>query len=247
MTTMAAGLDRSREVCMTEQGEGWGEKLKLVERARENTYFRRLDEEILAGMRRRAAAEEQAEEGRRRAFSPVLVPVDLSAHSLSALHHAADLAGRLGSRLVVLHVIPREVSHLAIRRRLGLPEATGVAEALGRDVSSEAVEEVLRDHREEAYADLQAFLPPRLAELDVELRVVVGAPLERIVETAVQEDAALIVLGTHGRTGLSRAVMGSVAERVVRFAPCPVLAVKAGTPDERGWLARVHAELGAAG
>jgi len=61
--------------------------------------------------------------------------------------------------------------------------------------------------------------------------VLVGQPFERNLETAVQEHVALIVLGTHGRTGLAHLRMGSVAERVVRLAPCPVLIVKISSAD----------------
>ena len=71
----------------------------------------------------------------------------------------------------------------------------------------------------------------QLAHHAIELRVLVGQPFERILKTAVQEHVALIVLGTHGRTGLAHLIMGSVAERVVRLAPCPVLTVKASPAD----------------
>ena len=67
----------------------------------------------------------------------------------------------------------------------------------------------------------------------VELRVLVGHPFERILETAIREQVALIVLGTHGRTGLAHAIMGSVAERVVRLAPCPVLTVKTSAAEDK--------------
>ena len=83
---------------------------------------------------------------------------------------------------------------------------------------------------------LQALLPPRLARYPLELRVVVGRPFERIIETAIREPVGLIVLGTHGRMGLSRVAVGSVAEHVVRLAPCPVLTVKGPTPEEASWL-----------
>jgi nucleotide-binding universal stress UspA family protein len=79
-----------------------------------------------------------------------------------------------------------------------------------------------------------------LAQYPVELRVVAGHPFERILEVAVREQVALIVLGTHGRTGLAHAIMGSVAERVVRLAPCPVLTVKGATVAEKSWLQEVY-------
>jgi nucleotide-binding universal stress UspA family protein len=98
-------------------------------------------------------------------------------------------------------------------------------------VPPEVVEEEVVDLREQAYTALQAFLPAQIGQRAVELRVLVGQPFERILETAVHEKVALIVLGTHGRSGLAHFIMGSVAERVVRLAPCPVLAVKASTAD----------------
>jgi nucleotide-binding universal stress UspA family protein len=61
----------------------------------------------------------------------------------------------------------------------------------------------------------------------------IGQSFECIVETALHEKVGLIMLGTHGRTGLVHCVMGSVAERVVRLAPCPVLMVKSSTLDNK--------------
>ena len=70
--------------------------------------------------------------------------------------------------------------------------------------------------------------------------MVIGNPFERIIETAVRDQVAFIVMGTHGRTGLSRLAAGSVAERVVRLAPCPVLTVKAETPEAHSWLTELY-------
>jgi len=81
---------------------------------------------------------------------------------------------------------------------------------------------------------LQAFLPAQMAHRHVELRVRAGHPFERILETAVREQVALIVRGTHGRTGLAHAIMGSVAERVVWLAPRLVSTVKPSTVEDKG-------------
>jgi nucleotide-binding universal stress UspA family protein len=87
------------------------------------------------------------------------------------------------------------------------------------------------DLREQAYTAPQAFFPTQMAPQAVELRVLVGHACERRLETTVHEKGALLVLGTHGRTGLVHLMMGSVAERVVRLAPCPVLTVKISPAD----------------
>src|SRR5581483_8991195 len=64
-------------------------------------------------------------------------------------------------------------------------------------------------------------------------RVEVGRPAETITRVAAAESAQLIACGTHGRTGLARALFGSVAEQIVRLAPCPVLTVREGAPAAR--------------
>src|SRR5262245_60965743 len=79
----------------------------------------------------------------------------------------------------------------------------------------------------QAHLDLAQILP-ETQDVKVEMtrRVVVGPPYREIVEVARAEQADLIVMATHGRTGLSHLFMGSVAERVVRAAPCPVLTIR---------------------
>jgi nucleotide-binding universal stress UspA family protein len=220
---------------MTESRDYLGETLRLVERAREDVYFRQLDQELINQMRQKDAASAAEAEPRRQIFTPILIPVDFSSHATAALECAADIAERFGSSLIVLHILAREFMAYATQQRLrSLP---GPATTSGSvEGEREAAEAVITDQREPIYKALAEFLPPRLARYPVELRVVVGHPFERITETAVREQAGLIVMGTHGRTGLSRVAMGSVAERVVRMAPCPVLTVRPQTPETTSWL-----------
>ena len=150
-------------------GSTLGDKLQMVERAREDVYFRQLDYEVIARMREQNAQEAATEEA-----PPSLNP---------------------------------------------------------------------DPHREQAYEALHAFFPGRLTSHSVELRVVFGRPFERIVETAVAEQVGLIVMGTHGRTGLERIAVGSVAERVIRLAPCPILTLKAPTSESGNWLKDFYASF----
>ena len=224
---------------MSESRDYLGEILQRVERAREDVYFRRLDQELIHQMRQKDAASAAEAERIRQAFTPILIPVDFSPHAAATLECAADIAERFGSSLIVLQVLPRDfVTHTTQQRlRQGgeaLPDTPATSDSA--EVTRAALEAVITDQREQDYKALQEFLPPRLARYPVELRVVVGRPFERIVETAVHEQAGLIVMGTHGRTGLSRVAMGSVAERVVRMAPCPVMTVKPPTPETTSWL-----------
>jgi nucleotide-binding universal stress UspA family protein len=220
---------------MAEEKDYFGETLRLAERAREDAYFRKLDQALLAQMRQHARAEATAAAPQAAALFPsILVPVDFSPYAASALHYALAIADRCASSLIVLHVIPREMTTQAVYQRLGHRDLPFFGPSQPQSTPAlppKVAEEVVVDLREQAYTALQAFLPPQTAQHRVELRVLVGPPFERILETAVQEHVALLVLGTHGRTGLARLMMGSVAERVVRLAPCPVLTVKASPAD----------------
>jgi nucleotide-binding universal stress UspA family protein len=136
----------------------------------------------------------------------ILVTTDFSSCSKTALPHAAALAQRFGAEILLVHVVPTsspaEFSHLGL-----------------------AVEQnwLLKGAR-----DLLPFL--REAELDsalsVELQVLNGSPVEEICKAAKESACDLIVIATHGHTGLKHFFLGSVAEQVVRHAPCPVLVVR---------------------
>jgi universal stress protein A len=166
-------------------------------------------------------------------FHTILVPVDFSPYSTEALLYAASIADRFSASLQVLHVISQEVRTFATHRHLeqsGTPHRPlallgPYSEPLG--VPPEQTDEVVVDLREQAHTTLQQFMPPQLAGHPLEFRIEVGHPFEQILEVAKRERADLIVMGTHGRTGLAHLVMGSVAVRVVRLAPCPVLTVRA--------------------
>ena len=231
---------------MASQRDYLGDKLQMVERAREDVYFRQLDHAIIARMREQSEQQEAAEaQPPANPFSPILVPVDFSDYSTQALERAGDIAGRFDSSIIVLHVITAESGVQVLASRLGKysadipgPEAEGEQE-----VSDKEIETAMDPHREQAYEALQAFLPSQLADQDVELRVVFGRPFERILETAVAAEAGLIVMGTHGRTGLERIAVGSVAERVIRLAPCPVLTLKAPNAETGNWLKDFYASF----
>ena len=138
----------------------------------------------------------------------VLHPTDFSERSEYAFQAACSLARDHGARLAVLYV-----QH---------PDVVGFAEYAA------FVPDPIQTP-----ADLKATLSARHAidpRLDVEYRVAEGDPAAEIVYAATDLDANLIVMGTHGRTGLGRLLMGSVAEAVSRRSPCPVLTLKAPFP-----------------
>jgi universal stress protein A len=132
----------------------------------------------------------------------ILTPTDFSAPAHQAVTAAFELAQTFGAKLSLLHVI--EVPGYAIEVALPL-------------------EELERDARRE----LALLLPEAdAAHVDVTRLVDMGVPSQNIVETATAEQVDLLVMATHGRTGLSHLVLGSVTERVIRLAPCPVLTIR---------------------
>jgi nucleotide-binding universal stress UspA family protein len=162
-------------------------------------------------------------------FSSILVPVDFSAHSTEALFYAASIAACFLSSLLVVHVIVRdtEVRQTPVPREHGESPVLNPSGLIAPDLACEVLLTEELDLHQKAQAALHNFLPFGLTQRPLTLRVTVGQPDEHILDTVQREGIDLIVMGTHGRTGLSHIALGSVAERVVRLAPCPVLTVKA--------------------
>ena len=164
------------------------------------------------------------------AFRHVLVPTDFSDPANHALRYAVEEAVLHGAKVTLLHVQPSEPG-TAVYYVTGSP-ASGLE--AGRDVvacgplGTTPVSEptvVLDDYSEAMLARLRDLVPEAFRDT-WEVEVAVGHPADTIVRLARERNVDLIVMGTHGRTGLGHVVLGSVAEKVVRLASCPVLAVK---------------------
>jgi universal stress protein A len=139
----------------------------------------------------------------------ILAPTDFSDFSKQVLKEALALAQTFDAKLLLLHVVE--------------PPPYSV-EGLG---PSSLEVNLLDDLERLANNELAAVLPEAQSTgVEVGRHVVVGTPYRKIVEVAEAERVDLIVMSTHGRTGLSHLVMGSVAERIVRTAPCPVLTMR---------------------
>lgn len=139
----------------------------------------------------------------------IRVPLDFSEQSLRALAYAKTLGKPLAASLDLLHVIPNPF--LEHPGGLNAPLPRPFLDDLERDARTRLEEARLSGERE-------AF--------SVRSVIKVGDPLFEIVEYARLQHVDLIVIGTHGRTGIAHMFLGSVAERVVRTAPCPVLTVR---------------------
>ncbi|HLJ95195.1 MAG TPA: universal stress protein [Gemmataceae bacterium] len=140
----------------------------------------------------------------------ILVPTDFSKHSEVALTYAAALAEKFGAELVLLHV----VQDLA----LFIPDAVAVAPPIAAPV--EQFTAAARDALD------RIGQAENLRHLRFHREVREGTPFYEIIRFAKEGDVDLIVMGTHGHTGLTHVLLGSVTEKVVRKAPCPVLTVR---------------------
>ena len=133
----------------------------------------------------------------------ILFPTDFSTLSDAALRHATALARDMGAKLIIVHVEEPPAAYGTGEMYYGIP-----------DPDLPALTKMLEAVR------------PTDAAVPFEHRMATGDPASEIVALATDEKVDMIVLGTHGRTGLGRLLMGSVAEAVVRRAPCPVFTFK---------------------
>jgi nucleotide-binding universal stress UspA family protein len=142
-------------------------------------------------------------------FRHILAPTDFSEYSKQAIASALEWAKKFGAKLSILHVIE-------------LPPYP-VEGYVPPNLSATFLDDLER----QAAADLAQLVPEAEAtNVEVARVIAVGTPYRKIIETAEAGQVDLIVMATAGRTGLSHLVMGSIAERVVRTASCPVLTIR---------------------
>lgn len=150
----------------------------------------------------------------------ILTPTDLSALSCAGVRYALEEASATGAEVIVYHVVGAvEVSPY------GLEDSYVKKSVLIEGEALERRRRQLADFLRKNFADL---IPSATIKQEVEI----GTPYQKIVDKAASENVDMIVLSTHGRTGLLRAFLGSVAEKVVRLANCPVLTIRP-TPEDR--------------
>lgn len=143
----------------------------------------------------------------------ILVPVDFSPRASKALDYGLAFARQFGARLVVLHVV--EVPYIGADMG-GTIDVLPLESELSR-ISTEQLDKLVKE---------------RIADTVAATSVIrTGQPWWEIADAAREHGADLLVLGTHGYTGLKHVLLGSTAERVVRHAPCPVLVVREQEKD----------------
>jgi nucleotide-binding universal stress UspA family protein len=159
------------------------------------------------------------------ALKRILVPHDFSDTSAAATSYAVELARSFGAQLVFLYV--GDSSKTELEGEIPLASDGAVVEAVRNRL-------------------VKTLAPVDQVTLSPEFFARAGTPANEIVRFAREHDIDLIVMGTHGRGFVGHVVMGSVAEKVVRTAPCPVLTVRSHTPATQGLPVVVGDVVGAA-
>jgi len=151
-------------------------------------------------------------------FKKILCPIDFSEPSYEALKVASEMAQKFSAELTVIHVVP------------DIPKATPP------DPSAQGTEAYLRYQREleSESKNLLRDAVRKYVAADLKVREIIetGDAAHIVSQIAEEEDADLVVVSTHGRTGWRRFVFGSVAERIVRYAQCPVLVIQTPHVEE---------------
>lgn len=138
----------------------------------------------------------------------ILCPVDYSVYSEMALKYAIEFAEKYQAKLYLMHVLDIRVYDITD------PDLYDV-NIVDEETLVKLRERLLRCVKEDTRG-----------KIAVEALIIQGVPFAEIIKTSKEYKIDLIVIGTHGRTGISHAIMGSVAEKVVRKAPCPVLTIR---------------------
>ena len=144
-------------------------------------------------------------------LSRIVCPTDFSPTSSTAVDYAATMADSFHAELVLLHVIP---------------EMSYPLRSFGMSHSLEHIQEELHEKAKETLQERAEKAQAALPNLSVPCILRDGEAHEATMECAKEESADMIVMGTHGHTGLTHALLGSTAEKVVRLAQCPVLTVR---------------------
>jgi nucleotide-binding universal stress UspA family protein len=145
-------------------------------------------------------------------YDRILVPTDGSEGVERAVSHAVDLAAAHGATIHAVYVVN-----------------TAGFTGLPMESSWEGVEKMLREDAENALETVRTLASQR--DVTVETHVLEGPPQREIVRYAEEEGCDLVVMGTHGRGGIDRLLLGSVAEKVVRSSNVPVMTVRVGTEE----------------
>jgi nucleotide-binding universal stress UspA family protein len=143
-------------------------------------------------------------------FKRILAPTDFSPYSDEGIKYASYLAGKFGAEVIVFHVLTDK----EMEEKEALPPPSGYVDEIYKETEREVFE---RYKKAAVNGKNGSKIQPAVSS---------GVPFVEIIRKARDENCDLIVMATHGRTGLSHVLVGSVAEKVVRMADCPVLTIR---------------------
>ncbi len=146
----------------------------------------------------------------------ILLPTDFSKRSLAAAEYAVELARQYGAKLHVLHVLEKTPPILAMRTF---------------DLSEEKIIETIEEEAKQSMNETLEKIKEKNG-VDIVYDIRKGTDYEEIVKYSEEKGIDVIVIATHGRTGLMHTLIGSVAEKVIRHAKCPVLVITPSHKDE---------------
>ncbi len=138
----------------------------------------------------------------------ILCAVDFSEHSKEVAQHAKLLATSLGSDIVCVYVAP------------------SLSQYVGFKVPVSSIEGVVDDIVSGAEETMKEFVAEHFSGVSATGKILVGYAAEEVLDCALAEKAGMIVMGTHGRKGIDRMLFGSVAEKIVKSAKCPVVTIR---------------------
>jgi len=145
---------------------------------------------------------------------PILVPVDFSGHSLVALLKACKLADCTGQPVIILHVVHDPAEMPGYYSLVTKKKKVAHIEDLAQEAFDAFVQDAIEQH-------------PNVKLLqEAQTMLVIGLPVNRILEMIDITKASMVVMGSHGRTGMKHIMLGSKAEQVVRLCPVPIMIVK---------------------
>jgi nucleotide-binding universal stress UspA family protein len=157
----------------------------------------------------------------------ILVPTDFSEPADAAIQYAKALASEFGSRVHLLHVVPEPVAY-----------------PWGTELSTFSLANILSESETGALERLQAFASSLGVPANrIVTQAAVGRPVDKILDYISTERIDLVVMGTHGRGAVGHLLVGSVAERIVRRSPVPVLTVHSAPAAAAEREARLHREV----
>ncbi len=141
-------------------------------------------------------------------YKKILLPIDGSKHALKAAEHAFWLADNSHGEIIALHVV----------------ETSSFSDIRARDLKKE-MKEMLKDEGDQTLEELMEFSQKKNFQGNITAKVEEGSPAEKILHLAEDDSVDLVVMGTSGKHGIDRFLIGSVAEKVVRNSTSPVLVV----------------------